>query len=108
MQLSLGTLIAYYMVWPNLKPKLREILKKLYLHALAAGFTMRNALLTNISERATGAIVTGALVGITAAAQSVNGATASALRTLQTNERQYCGATQSSTPLFQEALPGRR
>jgi hypothetical protein len=47
---------------------------------------MRNALLTNISERATGAIVTGALVGITAAAQSVNGATASALRTLQTNE----------------------
>jgi len=28
MQLSLGTLIAYYMVWPNLKPKLREILKK--------------------------------------------------------------------------------
>jgi len=64
------------MVWPNLKPKLREILKKLYSHALAAGFTMRNALLTNISERATGAIVTGALVGITAAAQSVNGATA--------------------------------
>jgi len=41
MQLSLGTLIAYYMLWPNLKPKLREILKKLYSHALAAGFTMR-------------------------------------------------------------------
>ena len=31
---------------------------------------MRNALLTNISERATRAIVTGALVGITAVAQS--------------------------------------
>jgi len=86
MQISLGTLIAYYMVWPNLKPKLRELLKKLYLHALTAGFSMRNALLTNISDRATGAIVTGALVGITAAAQSVNGATASALRTLQSNE----------------------
>jgi hypothetical protein len=28
MQLSLGTLITYYMVWPNLKPKLRELLKK--------------------------------------------------------------------------------
>ncbi len=41
MQISLGTLIAYYMLWPNLKPKLREILKKLYSHALAAGFTMR-------------------------------------------------------------------
>ena len=106
MQLSFGTLIAYYMVWPNLKPKLREILKKLYSHALVAGFTMRNALLTTISERATGAIVTGALVGITAAAQSVNGATASALRTLQTNESSDEDPDPSAVPAATSAGAG--
>ena len=67
---------------------------------------MRNALLTTISERATGAIVTGALVGITAAAQSVNGATASALRTLQTNESSDEDPDPSAVPAATSADAG--
>jgi len=65
-----------------------------------------NALSRSGWQLRTATCVTGALVGITAAAQSVNGATASALRTLQINESSDEDPDPSAVPAATSAGTG--